>query len=97
MVRLTLTLLVLGMNVAAQGQTVGLLLNTPEAFDGYTLVAPTGATRTHLVDNCGRIINEWVSNYRAGESAYLLEDGSLLRTCRISSTVFNGGGIGGRI
>lgn len=79
------------------GQTVGLQLNTPGAFDGYTLVAPTGATRTHLIDNCGRIINEWVSEYRAGESAYLLEDGSLLRTCRLSSDIFNGGGIGGRI
>jgi len=78
-------------------QTVGLLQNSPAAFDGYTLVAPTGATRTHLIDNCGRVVNQWDSGYRAGESAYLLEDGSLLRTARISSTTFNGGGIGGRI
>ena len=76
---------------------MGLLSNTADAFDGYTLVAPTGATRTHLIDNCGRIVNQWDSEFRAGESAYLLEDGSLLRTCRQSSTVFNGGGMGGRI
>jgi hypothetical protein len=95
--KLILTSLTLSLCLFSNAQTVGLLLNTPEAFDGYTLVAPTGATRTHLVDNCGRIINEWDSNYRAGESAYLLEDGSLLRTCRVSSNVFNGGGIGGRI
>lgn len=82
---------------AGQNQTVGLFLNGPEAFDGYTLVAPTGATRTHLIDNCGRIVNQWDSEFRPGESAYLLEDGSLLRTARQSSTVFNGGGIGGRI
>ncbi len=91
------TLLGLCTAFIAHTQTVGLLLNSPEAFDGYTLVAPTGATRTHLIDNCGRVINQWDSNYRAGESAYLLEDGSLLRTCRVASTVFNGGGIGGRI
>ncbi|MCH1575130.1 MAG: aryl-sulfate sulfotransferase [Flavobacteriales bacterium] len=81
----------------AGAQTVGLLENSPAAFDGYTLVAPTGATRTHLIDNCGRVINQWDSEYRAGESAYLLQDGSLLRTARIGSTTFNGGGIGGRI
>ena len=81
----------------SRSQTVGLMMNAPDAFDGYTLVAPTGATRTHLIDNCGRIINQWDSEFRPGESAYLLEDGSLLRTARQPSTVFNGGGIGGRI
>ena len=82
---------------SAEAQTVGLLSNSPEAFDGYTLVAPAGATRTHLVDNCGRVINHWDSEFRAGESAYLLEDGTLLRTARQPSTVFTGGGMGGRI
>ena len=74
---------------AVTGQTVGLMLNAPEAFDGYTLVAPATATRTHLIDNCGRVINQWDSDYRAGESAYLLDDGSLLRTARINSQTFN--------
>ena len=82
---------------AVTGQTVGLMLNAPEAFDGYTLVAPATATRTHLIDNCGRVINQWDSEYRTGESVYLLEDGSLLRTARLTSEVFNGGGIGGRV
>ncbi len=82
---------------AAQSQSVGLFLNTPDAFDGYTLVAPAGATRTHLIDNCGRVVNQWDSEYRTGESAYLLEDGSLLRTCRLPSEYFSAGGIGGRV
>ena len=90
-----LTIAFLGWDASAQ--TVGLFANSPASFDGYTLVAPTGATRTHLIDNCGRIINQWDSDYRAGESAYLLEDGSLLRTARKGSQTFNGGGIGGRI
>ena len=91
-------LLIAGLTgLSAHAQTVGLFLNGPEAFDGYTLVAPTGATRTHLIDNCGRIVNQWDSEFRTGESAYLLENGDLLRTARMGSTVFNGGGIGGRI
>ena len=84
-------------SILLHGQSVGLFLNTPEAYDGYTLVAPSGATRTHLIDNCGSIINQWDSEYRTGESAYLLEDGSLLRTCRLQSDFFTGGGIGGRV
>jgi len=96
-VKHTLLFLLVGAALDVCGQTVGLLSNSANAFDGYTLVAPTGATRTHLIDNCGRIIQQWDSEFRAGESAYLLEDGSLLRTCRQSSNVFNGGGMGGRI
>ena len=90
-------LLLLVSAIGSTSQTVGLWSNTADAYDGYTLVAPTGATRTHLIDNCGRIVNQWDSEFRAGESAYLLDDGSLLRTARQSSTVFTGGGMGGRI
>lgn len=95
--RILILLLLLMSGTGFTAQTVGLWSNTADAFDGYTLVAPTGATRTHLIDNCGRIVNQWDSEFRAGESAYLLDDGSLLRTARQSSTVFTGGGMGGRI
>ena len=40
------------------------------------------------------------SHFHKGDSGldlYLLEDGSLLRTCRIQSLVFGGGGSGGRV
>ena len=73
------------------------MFNGSESYDGYTLVAPSAATRTHLIDNCGRVINQWDSDYRTGEATYLLEDGSLLRTCRIGSDFFTGGGMGGRV
>jgi len=33
------------------GQTVGLYLNTPRAFNGYTLLAPKHNTVTYLIDN----------------------------------------------
>jgi len=87
-------------NLCAQTQTVGTFLNNTEAFEGYNLLAPTGSDYTYLVDNCGQVINQWESEYRIGLSAYILEDGSLLRTAKLSSYAtppFSGGGTGGRV
>src|SRR5690242_11235425 len=62
------------------GQTVGLFINDPaKAYDGYTLLAPNASKTTYLLDNDGNKVHAWPSNYTAGLSAYLLEDGSLLR------------------
>ncbi|MCB9316914.1 MAG: aryl-sulfate sulfotransferase [Lewinellaceae bacterium] len=77
-------------------QTVGLFLNDSLAQNGYTLLAPSNARQTYLLDNCGRIVHSWQSNYIPGQVAYLLENGDLLRTARISGS-FNSGGVGGRI
>ena len=79
--------------VSAQ-RTVGLLLNSADAYDGYTLF--TSSRTTYLIDNCGRLIHQWESDYLPGNSVYLLENGNLLRTARISG-VYNAGGAGGRI
>ena len=49
-----------------------------------------------MIDNCGNLVNEWQSEFRSGLAVYLLEDGTLLRTNRISSQV-SGGGIGGAL
>src|SRR5205085_743142 len=48
-------------------------------FPGYTLVAPVLSTKTHLIDMQGRVVHTWESRYTAGQAAYLLEDGHLLR------------------
>ena len=79
-----------------QTQTVGTFLNTAESFDGYTLLAPLGSSQTHLIDNCGQVVNTWSSNYVSGGTCYLLADGSILRGCRVNGS-FSGGGVGGRI
>ena len=61
-------------------QTVGLQLHSAgSADDGYVLLAPIAYTRTYLMDKCGREVHRWSSAYRAGQAAYLLPDGSLLR------------------
>jgi len=79
----------------SQNQTVGLFQYDAGSFDGYTLFSPDEST--YLIDNCGKLVHSWQSNYKSGLSVYLLEDGSLLRTCRIQNMVFGGGGSGGRV
>ncbi len=73
-------------------QTLGTIVNDSLALNGYTLFAPS--TSTFLIDNCGRLINEWESNTRPGLAAYLLDNGNLIRAgAKIGP--FNGPGFGG--
>jgi antitoxin component YwqK of YwqJK toxin-antitoxin module len=75
--------------------TVGVISNSSGVYNGYTLF--TSQTETYLINNCGEVINQWSSNYPPGNAVYLLEDGSLLRACKINNSVINFGGTGGRI
>jgi hypothetical protein len=96
MQRIFITLFILSLTtVVFTQQTVGAFQNDSAAYNGYTLIAPE-YTSTYLIDNCGRVVNQWESDHRPGSSAYLLDNGDLLRTAAISG-VFNAGGQGGRI
>ena len=66
-------------------------------FDGYTLLAPLGSQDTYLIDNDGTVVQSWSSDYGPALSAYLLEDGTLMRTASLTgaSQSFAGGGAGG--
>lgn len=75
--------------------TVGTTLITSQASDGYTLFEFMGDTSIYLIDNCGRVVNSWESNYKAGTSVYLQEDGSIIRSGRTPNTSFSVGGQGG--
>jgi hypothetical protein len=61
------------------GNTVGLLRCRPGAAGGYTLIAPFGGSTTWLVDPLGRVVHRWESSWGVGLSAYLLDDGTLVR------------------
>jgi len=73
-------------------QTVGAIYNSAQSLNGYTLLAPNPGTTTWLINNCGEIVRTWNSAYKPGLAAYLLEDGSLLRTCNVQNTHFTAGG-----
>ncbi len=91
--------LLTGWSCALSGQipTVGLFTYEPGSYNGYTLMAPQSSDTTYLIDNCGRVIHKWSSSYRPGNMVYLLENGDLLRTCRLPNNSFSSGGGGGRI
>jgi hypothetical protein len=81
-------------------QTVGLFINGESSYDGYTLFTPISSTNTYLIDNEGKQVQSWVSDFRPGQSVYLLETGNLLRTAQYAPggvSRFIAGGNGGRV
>ena len=81
-----------------QTHTVGVIDIQPGVAEGYVLLAPVGSTHVYLLDNCGRLVNEWSNSTRfPGSSVYLMDDGSLLKTCRVANPTFNMGGRGGKL
>ncbi|MEZ5042557.1 MAG: aryl-sulfate sulfotransferase [Saprospiraceae bacterium] len=98
---LLFTALLIGLDppngVLAQA-TMGLLQHSSGSIDdGYVLFAPVSNTNTYLIDKCGNEVHRWPSEYRPGQSVYLLPDGHLLRTGNTSNSAFNSGGRGGII
>ncbi len=82
--------------------TVGLIYCNNEISPGYTLFAPISSTVTYLIDEHGRELHRWESpgGHRPGLSAYLLEDGDLLRTANLGNNQpgdFSSGGAAGKI
>lgn len=85
---------------AAQDRTLGVMTHDEkQAFPGYTLLPPKHNGRTYLIDNNGQVINTWDSKYEPGQSAYLLENGHMIRAAMLPSSgaLGTGGGEGGRI
>lgn len=75
--------------------TLGTIAYSPEVYAGYTLF--TIYKDTYLINNCGQVINHWVSDYERGGAYYLLEDGSLLRAGKYNNDDITYGGLGGII
>ncbi len=91
-----LIIFLIATNIGLNAQnTVGIILNTSNAYNGYTLFTPK--KETYLINNCGEIVNQWTSAYVSGKSVYLLENGNLLRTAQLSNGNIRIPGIGGRI
>ncbi len=78
---------------------ITLLLTTMIAapLEGYTLISPIQETTTYLIDMDGSPVHTWESEYRPGQSVYLLDDGTLLRTCNTRNPNFREGGTGGKV
>ena len=85
-------------SMEAFGQnTIGLISYVPENEDGYILFTPNSSDTTYLIDKCGNKVHQWSCGRQPGQSVYLLDDGTLLRTGRSNSSTFTAGGQGGFI
>lgn len=60
----------------------GVLKHTEQAFPGYTLISPLSSLRTFLVDLNGHVVHWWQTDRKVGQTAYLMEDGSLWRAAK---------------
>ena len=78
-------------------QTIGLFYNTPQAYDGYTIFAPSACDTVYLIDNCGERVHSWAASTNPGNTVYLLDNGILLKTAKSYNAKFNVGGNGGLI
>ncbi len=76
--------------------TVGLLRNDMDSYNGYTMMSPINSKNTYLIDNCGEVVNSWTSLYNPAMTSHLTKEGNLLRTGRVEGS-FNAGGSGGFI
>jgi hypothetical protein len=76
----------------------GLRVNNPGATPGYVLFAPLLSGTTYVIDEDGKVVHTWESEYAPSGSVYFRDNGNLVRTVREPKVeVFTGGGQGGRI
>jgi hypothetical protein len=80
-------------------RTVGTISYDPmKAYDGYNLFYPHNQPNVYLLDNCGRIVHVWEddASFRPGNTAYLMENGNLIKTKRPAAVandpIWAGGG-----
>ena len=62
--------------------------------EGQILYAPMQSKTAYLINHDGSVNHTWDSEYRPGQSVYLLEDGSILYAIKLS---YSHGGAGGGI
>lgn len=75
----------------------GVLQKEQGLYPGYVLFSPLNSKHTFLIDECGRVVNEWVSNFYPGNTSYIMPNGNLVRTKRLENSIINGGGGGGGV
>jgi len=85
-------------NIQSQN-TVGLISYQPsKSLDGYTLIYPHRQPNVYLIDNCGEIAHMWEGEVGTvpGNTAYLLDDGRMIKTLRSGNVagdnIWAGGG-----
>lgn len=82
--------------IAHAENKVGVVLHQPGVLAGYNLFSPMDGAGSYLIDNEGRLIHHWDTEYRSN-IGYLLDNGNLLRATRFGNVAYQqsfGGGAG---
>jgi hypothetical protein len=79
------------------GAKPGVSLNDAKAYQGYTLVNPMKSTKVYLIDMDGRVVHNWETDCTPAVSAYLLDNGNLLRPGSMGKGGPAAPGAGGRV
>jgi hypothetical protein len=97
--KILISLFLLGFSSLYVSGERGLIVNEPEAFQGYTLYTPLRSTETILLNMKGEVVHKWVSKHWPSNSAYLLTNGNLLRCAKVKGNKVFGdrGPSGGRV
>lgn len=64
--------------------------NSAQSYPGYTLYPLSN--KAYLIDNCGKLINEWSFNNSNRLATYLMPNGNLFWLGALSPNTFTGGG-----
>jgi hypothetical protein len=98
--RVLVIILLLGISTFSNSQqnTLGITFDSGTSLEGYTFFSPFSSTKAYIVDNCGRLVNEWDRGTRPGLSAYFLPSGNMLRTYKVNTngpftSASNAGGV----
>ncbi len=76
---------------------VGVTTYDPETEASYTLFSELFGNNSYLIDNCGRLINEWNPTGGNGLSSALLPNGNLVRGVKTSGSTITQPSTGGAI
>ncbi|WP_339848226.1 aryl-sulfate sulfotransferase [uncultured Dokdonia sp.] len=80
--------------------TIGTVLNTPQALDGLTLITPNSneiPNFTYLINNCGEIVNQWESDFKGQGADIITTTGDLYRGAFDDNSTLNYAGNNGRL
>ena len=94
---ISLILSIASANIYTQ-RTVGVLQSDDEHIPGYLFYSPFSSDNAYMVDECGRLVNQWNRGSRPGLAAYFLDNGLMLRTYKPSpigpfTSASNSGGL----
>ena len=90
-IQLIITLCLSYFSCIAQ-QTVGLISYNPDLSSaGYNLIFPHNQSNVFLLNECGQIVHQWMDEpgFNPGNSAYILENGNLVKCKRKSTSAVN--------